>query len=321
MSNRISSIISHVISPAASEAAAVNIVYASRPKWPLPASFDAESSKEQRHPKSTLRIAVLDSSFNPPTLAHQALAQTADPLDQSKSQPFDARLLLLSVRNADKALKPGDATFTQRAEMMIELAHGMEDQSRPDADPSLTNVAVGVIDEPTFVGKSTKLLKFLKQRVESFSTGGEDRTDIPKFQLSFIMGYDTLIRFFNPRFYDSENGMHHSLNRFFATAEEGNGEGSSIVWSRRGALTDGQTASKEDEAKFFDREDIKQYVESGKIKMLDIGEYEMKLSSTDVRGGVKKADQDVEASSVVWKTMCPRRVVQYIEENGLYKEQ
>ncbi|KAI0348751.1 hypothetical protein OH77DRAFT_1432625 [Trametes cingulata] len=95
----------------------VELIHMSHPRWLfLPTA------------PPTLHISVLDSSFNPPTLAHLALANAlppppADVPPGSQPDDFDARLLLLSVRNADKQLKPGDATYEQHMEMMVLLAH------------------------------------------------------------------------------------------------------------------------------------------------------------------------------------------------------
>lgn len=130
----------------------------------LPRSEDNNALYVQAHlPRykraQPLRISILDSSFNPPTRAHLALAQSKPPkrifvpgterqsnVSSTTVKPrrpsagsgdavvtqerkpeyneddYDARLLLLSVRNVDKTLKPGDATFVQRVEMMSQLA-------------------------------------------------------------------------------------------------------------------------------------------------------------------------------------------------------
>lgn len=114
------------------------LVYTTHPAWPLPSETETSDSP--------VEISVLDSSFNPPTLAHDALAS----LDPSSS----ARLLLLSLRNSDKTLKPGDASPAQRLEMMVLLANELVAKG---GGP----VAVGTIDEPTFVGKSTVVLEHL----------------------------------------------------------------------------------------------------------------------------------------------------------------
>jgi nicotinamide-nucleotide adenylyltransferase len=108
-----------------------------------------------------LRVSILDSSFNPPTCAHLALARSKPTLRKNASfsgqntvpgsqsehittnenaqslhhsfdlaengeGDYDARLLLLSVRNVDKTLKAGDATYEQRIEMMYALARELE---------------------------------------------------------------------------------------------------------------------------------------------------------------------------------------------------
>ncbi|KAG9124626.1 hypothetical protein FRC07_010874 [Ceratobasidium sp. 392] len=173
------------------------LVYTTRPSWP-------QHIPSNPTPSST-RISVLDSSFNPPTLAHLALAS---------SSPEDARLLLLSISNADKAPKPGDATPVQRLEMMVALAEELAGQG-----PS---VAVAALNEPRFVGKSTLLLEQLSKR--SAQLGDAETSTI---ELAFQMGWDTIIRVFAPRYYPSPDAMLASFKHFFGP------EGSSILCARR----------------------------------------------------------------------------------------
>ncbi|KAK0469624.1 Nucleotidylyl transferase [Desarmillaria tabescens] len=78
------------------------------------------------------KVLILDSSFNPPTLAHLALARCGN--------DYDARILMLSTTNADKKLAPGDVTIALRQSMM-----------------ALLGFHIAVVDEPTFVGKARKL--------------------------------------------------------------------------------------------------------------------------------------------------------------------
>ena len=146
---------------------------------------------------SGLPVAVLDSSFNPPTLAHRALALLPVP-----SCPTDARLLLLSVRNADKVPRPGDASPVQRVEMMVRLAHEV-------------NAAVGLVDAPAFVHKAEILHAALPAGA----------------QLTFVQGIDTLERFLAPRYYGdgSITAMHAALRHFFAP----DGDNSRIICTRR----------------------------------------------------------------------------------------
>lgn len=126
-----------VIDKVTSGSSRFEIVYSTDPAWPLSSATETTVGP--------LHISVLDSSFNPPTLAHAALAS----LDNASSS---ARLLLLSIRNSDKTLKPGDASPAQRLEMMALLADELSGEGP---------VAVGAIDEPTFVGKSTVVLEHL----------------------------------------------------------------------------------------------------------------------------------------------------------------
>lgn len=70
---------------------------------------------------------MLDSSFNPPTRAHIAMLKAPMP-SSFGARAYDAKLLLLSVRNVDKSLKDGDATYLQRLEMLELLAKELEDE-------------------------------------------------------------------------------------------------------------------------------------------------------------------------------------------------
>ena len=147
------------------------LVYASHERWPLP--------QTQSLPKTPLHISVLDSSFNPPTLAHLALANAPNP--SPPPSDYDAKLLLLSVRNADKLLQEGDATLSQRVEMMSRLATRI----RHGNINSPPNVAVGLVNEPTFIAKSSTLHTFLDDHLAKLTSGPSPTLSV---QLTFLMG-------------------------------------------------------------------------------------------------------------------------------------
>jgi nicotinamide-nucleotide adenylyltransferase len=116
-------------------------------------------------------LSVLDLSFNPPTLAHAALVKLAPPnkTEDSRSMSptpnsYDAHLLLLSVTNTAKALRPGDAGLEQGLEMMILLAKELQ---LSGVGYSAGNIAVAAIDEPIFVGKARQLGEFLRDKIRS----------------------------------------------------------------------------------------------------------------------------------------------------------
>jgi hypothetical protein len=75
---------------------------------------------------------------------------------------------------------------------------------------SSANVAVGIINEPTFVKKAEVLHSFLYSRISSFLSdvvtrqaceGLGQQVSNWSVQPSFLMGYDTLERLVAPRYY------------------------------------------------------------------------------------------------------------------------
>lgn len=262
-------------------------------------------------------VAVLDSSFNPPTRAHLALAL-------SSGADVQSIILLLSVRNADKQLKSGDATYAQRLHMMGLLAKGMSsillDHTTTsyiaNRTPSyVTSIAVAAIDEPTFVGKSTRLLNYLSQTPSSIVPPSHQSGAVA-VRLVFIMGWDTLIRFFNPKYYPSQSEMIELLNKFFNDGEEG----SSIVCARRrpsdspnqgGSAT---AAAEDEEISFLASDLVKPWVEKGVVEMIDIGSDESSMSSTTIRNQIAASRGLGE-----WGNMTIQSVAEFIQEKSLYK--
>ena len=124
----------------------------------------------------------------------------------------------------------------------------------------LRNVAVGIIDEPTFVKKSSTLRSALQSQLLSLLTSKPDNNgsnsnseiqslnpakiglgiNYPEIQLHFLMGTDTLERLLAPRYYakssntnvDATLAMHTALRGFFSLPPEG-GDGSIVVCAGR----------------------------------------------------------------------------------------
>ncbi|KAJ3905228.1 Nucleotidylyl transferase [Lentinula edodes] len=314
------------------------IIWGSHPLWPTPLLNDALPSAPDR-----IRILVLDSSFNPPTLAHLALAKSNRP-----EGDYDAKLLLLSVRNADKELKPGDATHVQRLEMMMELAEDLRDANDHESN---NNVAVAIIDEPTFVGKSKLLRTLLKERLRAMSLMSE-------VELTFILGIDTLERLFDTKYYESsEEKMFKALRGFFAppspgssTINDESGDGSRIVCARRNPssyphpskLAPNSNSSPPSSAEVpvnSHHQTISTFLTSAAlpsscVSMIDIGKDVWSISSSEVRKSVKmesdpgtksmEEEEGIQGSEVnkrsrQWSEMVTGRVRRYIIDNRLYK--
>ncbi|KAF9467995.1 hypothetical protein BDZ94DRAFT_1246914 [Collybia nuda] len=301
----------------------MDLIYSSHDKWPIP------------HPRFTplvhrpLRILVLDSSYNPPTLAHLALANSRRPtyspqLHQNLSNnvmdydalDYDAKLLLLSVRNADKVLKAGDASYLQRLEMMELLTknivqYGTNSLDSPRGGGVLpekhTNVAIAIIDEPTFVKKSRTIRIFLQGRFSKFAT---ITPPYPLYnaQLTFLLGLDTLERLISPRYYPSKSEMLSSLHTFLAP----DGDDSRIVCARR-PMPMGSKGSDElqEERKLNLTQD---FISTERILLIDIEEDVRAYSSSTVRNTIARLG----LGSEEWKKFVPEEIAKYIIKESLF---
>lgn len=254
----------------AGQTAPLTLVYASTPHWPLSAAVPA-----------VLRISVLDSSFNPPTRAHLALAR------HPGTPPFDSSLLLLSTTNADKA--QGSDETSSRLEMMRELAK----ESRIDS------IALAVCSEPTFVRKSS----LLKRELERIALEQGSQVDV---RLSFSQGWDTLVRMFDGRYYQPPAAsMADALGSFFETDK------STIVCARRGDV------SPAEEAAFFAKPEVQRFAHG--VEMITLDKEVTEISSSEVRRVVREAQGDELRVIGGVKKLVTNQVVDYIIEKDLYR--
>ncbi|EAA34361.3 hypothetical protein GE21DRAFT_3610 [Neurospora crassa] len=186
-------------------------------------------------------LIVLDSSFNPPTLAHLRMATSAvrDTI-KKKRRGEDAKdmsglrlLLLLAVVNADKAPKP--AAFDQRLAMMWAFAHDVQRALRGEADKSPVEVSpasgpgpkpekshihdssqlkaadeeqqkqgVPQVDISVDIGLTSKPYFHEKSRViaeSEFYKPPQEEGEEDTMEQVILVGFDTLIRIFNPKYY------------------------------------------------------------------------------------------------------------------------
>lgn len=184
------------------------------------------------------RLVVLDSSFNPPSAAHLRMAADAVLAelkgDQSTGMGRVRLLLLLAVKNADKAPKP--AAFEQRLAMMwafardvrrtLEEERGAAAEEGKDSSSDGVPIDVGLSTYPYFHEKSAAI-------AESgfYKPSGDERVgkEVEEPEQVIIAGYDTLIRIFNPKYYGSpgeaseassagETPMRRALDPFFRRA-------------------------------------------------------------------------------------------------------
>ncbi|KAL3295890.1 cytidylyltransferase family protein [Colletotrichum asianum] len=159
-------------------------------------------SPSPRRPQQPVkRLVVLDSSFNPPTLAHLRMATSALQASGGRSSQDNGAvrlLLLLAVNNADKAPKP--VAFAVRLGLMCAFAEDLLAQGAREG----MEVDVGVTTMPFFHDKA--------RAVEGGGFYGEEGVE-----QVYLAGYDTLIRIFNPKYYpEAEGGMKAALGPFLA---------------------------------------------------------------------------------------------------------
>ncbi|KAH8179190.1 cytidylyltransferase [Sarocladium implicatum] len=270
--------------------------------YTLPWTSDASgaSNLSGAHAKATTvgkrieKLVVMDSSFNPPTRAHFAMLQSAlSAVRVSKQSEGDAIrvLLLLAVKNADKAAQP--AAFPLRLGMMA--AFGQEIRNAENG-PDL-HVDVGVTTEPYFHDKALAI-----QHSEFYGTGSATPLQV------FLAGFDTLIRVFNPKYYEgADGGMKAALGPFF--------ESSRLRVTLRGDDDWGSTEEQRQWVKDLAAGGLE--AKGGRKEWLD------KIELVDgVEGGVVSSSRVREAVKLGKRVdgMVGREVMSWIEEQGLYRD-
>ena len=201
-------------------------------------------------------LGVLDASFNPLTRAHEALMHYAQ-----RSFTFDEQVLLLAKTNVDKDLF--GANLAQRLAMMIAYAD--------------EHLSIAGCSHARFVDKAQALCKALPKDT----------------QIYFIVGHDTLIRIFEPRYY---NDMYHELGTLFSLCH--------IISANR--ADQGKDAlntfmQKPECAPFADR-----------VHSLSLPSSFGDLSSTQVRKHLEKNQPITD--------LVPAKVAEYITAHNLYKK-
>jgi len=163
-------------------------------------------------------------------------------------------------------------------------------------------VAIGIIDEPTFVGKASKLLAFMDQRLSGLGFAP------PRPQLTFLQGLDTLERLLAPRYYgasptdpDAESKMFAALHKFFAPEYDN----ARVVCARRASSSSTESAT----LKLAER-----FLSEQRIVLIDIGEAEQTYSSTAVRSALGRRDDQS------WKALVSPGVREYITKEMLYAD-
>jgi len=168
---------------------------------------------------------VLDSSFNPPTVAHMRMARSAILSESGRgarkgtnggsegggNKPTTRLLLLLAVNNADKTPQP--AEFGHRLCMMYifaaELLAGLDTQQPPSWQTTEGSaksageglyIDLGLTTLPYFHSKSAAISSS-PFYLPSTSSSSSSLQEAAEMEQVYLAGYDTVIRIFNPKYY------------------------------------------------------------------------------------------------------------------------
>ncbi|KAI8388371.1 uncharacterized protein BYT42DRAFT_543682 [Radiomyces spectabilis] len=220
--------------------------------------------------KRECRVLILDSSFNPPTRAHEALLATA--VQQFAPDYFDAKILLFSTSNADKQLT--GASVEQRTHMMELLAQKLGYEC----------LAVGLTKHAKFVDKAVAVERYFQHH------------GLQEVEMYFILGYDTVTRFLDPKYY-APLTVAEALEPFFARSR--------LICADRAGF-DEQLVNA-----FWTGDKVKPYLD--RILRMSIDPAAASLSSTRLRTLVKeKAPQNLLTQIV------DDNVADYIVKEHLY---
>jgi nicotinate (nicotinamide) nucleotide adenylyltransferase len=126
------------------------------------------------------KLGIFSGSFNPLTLAHAKMVE-----DTLTAYQLDEMLLLLAKANVDK-----DVFGLPLAARLLTLKKYAESQQK---------FSVGVSSHGRYIDKVTALKAVLP----------------PETEFYFIVGYDTLVRIFDPKYYTN---FHAELEALFAAA-------------------------------------------------------------------------------------------------------
>lgn len=243
-------------------------------------------------------LFILDSSFNPPSVAHQTLAQSALKKTTSDNFPKPHRLLLLfATMNADKA--PSAASFDQRLAMMSIFAGDLVESLKAQSQElSVVSVDIGVTKVPYYTDKSAAIE----------TEGSEWYPSKPKH--IHLVGYDTLTRFFTAKYYKDFNPPFAALHPYFDAGHR----------LRVTLRPDGEYGNVEDQKAFVKKlEDGEMEKDGAKrewVKQVElVSPHPMAgVSSTKIRKAAKRED-----SEELSKLTTPG-IAQYVGSERLYED-
>ncbi len=186
---------------------------------------------------SCKKLGIFSGSFNPITLAHSKMIEMSHQYFE-----FEEMLLLIAKANVDK-----DVFGWPIEARLLTLKLHTKNQS---------NISIGISSHGRYIDKITALKQIYPSQTEFY----------------FIVGYDTLVRIFDPKYYTD---IQEQLNTLFTQCKF-------IVANRKGV-------SIHDIKRFLDQPHLKSYQQF--IEYLSLPDYYANLSSTDIRNRIHAGEK------------------------------
>ncbi|KAI3406024.2 hypothetical protein KGF56_001243 [Candida oxycetoniae] len=247
----------------------------------------------------TQRVCVLDSSFNPPHLGHYAL------VEESLKSNYDqipignkSLLLLLSIQNADKnTAHLSLEALEHRIDMIYLMANDV-------AKRFPINVSIGLIKHAKFVDKSLSIANHIEARYPNILRSG--------FKLTFLIGFDTLIRILNPKYYLPDklsNSLEHfmKITDLFCLTRQ---DGTTSITQQQGYIK---------EISSGEHEDIPSHWSNNIFLLKNLNEDIANISSSSIRREISRGARRGATGKEEWNKHVIPEIAQYIEEKNLYK--
>lgn len=235
----------------------------------------------------TRRLCILDSSFNPPHYGHYSLIKESVKYRYNGKDPDTTGVLLMfSVNNCDKKT-PKPAAFEYRLDMMCLFADYIKDKLD-------VPTYVIITDQAIFADKSLLVQSWIKDTVGV----------IEGLKLTFLLGYDTLVRVFDNKYYEpipttvALRDFMEQNDLFSVTRDDD--KNSSIAEQLQ--YVDKIKAGKIEDC--LSEWGDKIFVTSGDAEVL-------KLSSSKIRSQVEAGDDS-------WHEETIPTLVKYLQENKVY---
>ncbi|RKU29767.1 hypothetical protein C6497_05340 [Candidatus Poribacteria bacterium] len=186
---------------------------------------------------SCKKLGIFSGSFNPITLAHSKMIEIAH-----QCYEFDEILLLIAKANVDK----GVFGLPIEARLLTLKLHA-KNQS---------NISIGISSHGRYIDKIAALKQIYPKHTE----------------FNFIVGYDTLVRIFDPKYY---NDIQDELTTLFMECKF-------IVANRKGV-------SIHDIKQFLNQPHLRSYQEF--IEYINLPDFYADLSSTDIRNRIDAGEK------------------------------